>query len=149
MLPAPITIATSTPVPWTSAISAASASTVGRSRPYSRSPISDSPETFRRTRRNATARSSSVSAGAPAVPPSVSQGDALERNDRRARLAQHLGDGLGRLAAPRLVEQHAARRLRVVALREHALDDLLLRLLRLALELVGVEVDLLLGLDLV
>src|SRR3954451_3199857 len=121
MLPAPITIATSTPVPWTSAISAASASTVGRSRPYSRSPISDSPETFRRTRRNATARSSSVSAGAPAVTPSVSQGDALERNDLGTGLGQSLGDRLRGVLDQRLFDQHAGVRAKE-ALLEDSLD---------------------------
>src|SRR4051794_18507722 len=144
MFPAPITIATSTPVSWTPAISAASASTVGRSSPYSRSPISDSPETLRSTRRNATRCSSCVSAGAPAVTRSVSQGDTLERNDLGSGLAQHLRHGLGGVAAPRLVEQDAAGRPREEALREHALDDLLDGLLRLAFELVGVEEDLLL-----
>src|SRR3954454_20186799 len=150
MFPAPITIATSTPASWTPAISRASPSTVGRSSPYSRSPMSDSPETLRSTRLNATrCSSSSACTGTPAVTRSVSQGDALERNDLGARLGEHLRDRLRRLAAPGLVEQDAAGRLREEPLREHALDDLLLGLLRLALELRGVEVDLLLGLDLV
>src|SRR3954454_5114102 len=149
MFPAPITIATSTPVSWTPAISRASASTVGRSSPYSRSPMSDSPDTLRSTRLNATRCSCSASTGTPAVTRSVSQGDALERNDLGACLGEHLLDGLRRLAAPGLVDQHASGRLREEPLREHPLDDLLLGLLRLALELRGVEVDLLLGLDLV
>src|SRR3954452_20177781 len=150
MFPAPITIATSTPASWTPAISRASPSTVGRSSPYSRSPMSDSPETLRSTRLNATrCSSSSACTGTPAVTRSVSQGDALERNDLGAGLGEHLRDRLRRLAAPGLVEQHAAGRLREEPLREHPLDDLLLRLLRLALELGGVEVDLLLCLDLV
>src|SRR3954452_879984 len=149
MFPAPITIATSTPASWTPAISRASPSTVGRSSPYSRSPMSDSPETLRSTRLNATrCSSSSACTGTPAVTRSVSQGDALERNDLGAGLGEHLRDRLRRLAAPGLVEQHAAGRLREEPLREHPLDDLLLGLLRLALELGRVEVDLLLGLDL-
>src|SRR4051795_3704270 len=148
MFPAPITIATSTPASWTPAISRASPSTVGRSSPYSRSPISDSPDTLSSTRLNATRCSWSVSTGTPAVTRSVSQGDALERNDLGAGLGEHLRDRLRRLAAPGLVEQHAAGRLREEPLRKHALDDLLLGLLRLALELGRVQVDLLLGLDL-
>src|SRR3954452_13741204 len=149
MFPAPITIATSTPASWTPAISRASPSTVGRSSPYSRSPMSDSPETLRSTRLNATrCSSSSACTGTPAVTRSVSQGDALERNDLGAGLGEHLRDRLRRLAAPGLIEQDAAGGLCEEPLREHPLDDLLLGLLRLALELGRVEVDLLLGLDL-
>src|SRR3954447_26785603 len=135
MFPAPMTIATSTPASWTPAISRASPSTVGRSSPHSRSPMSDSPDTLRSTRLNATRCSSSVSRGTPAVTRSVSQGDALERNDLGAGLGEHLRDRLRRLAGPSLIDEDAAGSLREEALREHPLDDLLLRLLGLALEL--------------
>src|SRR4051812_9918208 len=100
--------------------------------------MSDSPETFSRTRRNATAPPcGAVSAWASALTGSASQSHALERNHRGAGLAEHLADRLGRLAAPRLVEEDATRCLREEALREHALDDLVPGLLRLARELVG------------
>jgi len=55
MFPAPTTTAVSTPREWTSTISSPSRSTVARSRPYSRDPISASPESFSRTRENAAA----------------------------------------------------------------------------------------------
>jgi hypothetical protein len=57
MFPAPTTIPVSTPEVCTSTISSAIASIVPRSMPYSRSPISDSPESFSRMRRK-TGRSS-------------------------------------------------------------------------------------------
>src|SRR4051794_9971244 len=52
MLPAPTTIASSTPCSWTRAISAATARTRSGSVPYSSEPIRDSPESLSRTRLN-------------------------------------------------------------------------------------------------
>src|SRR5918997_2606546 len=52
MLPAPTTIAISMPRAWTAAICAATARTRPGSVPYSRSPISASPDSFSRTRLN-------------------------------------------------------------------------------------------------
>ena len=51
MFPPPTTIATSTPRRWTAATSFAIASTRSGSVPYSRLPISASPESFSSTRR--------------------------------------------------------------------------------------------------
>src|SRR6266540_1279220 len=53
MLPPPTTIAISTPLRCTSTISSAIASIVGRSMPYSRSPMSASPDSFSRMREKA------------------------------------------------------------------------------------------------
>src|SRR5947209_4691823 len=61
MLPPPTTIATSTPRRCTSATSRAMAWTRSGSVPYSRSPISASPESFSSTRRNAAGREADVS----------------------------------------------------------------------------------------
>src|SRR5215217_8871928 len=149
MLPPPTTIASSRPSLCTSTISRAIRSTVFGSVPYSWSPISASPESFRRTRRNAGAapegdRSSSCWG---VVTPLFCDREAVERDDTRSRLGDRLTRRLRRVVDPRLLGQHSARLSREEALAEHALDDLLLRLLRLALELVGVEVDLPLGLD--
>src|SRR4249919_2757314 len=149
MLPPPTTIASSSPSDWTATISLAIPSTVFGSVPYSWSPISASPESFRRTRRKAGAvpegaRSASSSC---VVTRLFCDREALERDDTRSGLAERLTHRLRRVVDPRLLGERAARLHRVEALREHALDDLLLRLLRLALELVRVEVDLPLGLD--
>src|SRR5882724_41860 len=53
MLPAPTTIAISTPSSWTRAISAATAFTRSGSVPYSKEPMRDSPESLSRIRLNA------------------------------------------------------------------------------------------------
>ena len=138
------------PFRWTPTISRAIASTVFGSVPYSWSPISASPESFRRTRRKAGAapeggRSASSSC---AVTRQSATERALERDDTRSGLAERLtrpsSPSRGSTAAR---SSDAAGLRRVEPLCEHALDDLLLRLLRLRLELVRVEVDLPLGLD--
>src|SRR5690242_13986601 len=61
MLPPPTTIATSTPRRWTSATSRAIVLTRSGSVPYSRSPISASPESFSSTRRNTAGREAEAS----------------------------------------------------------------------------------------
>src|SRR5215211_650099 len=149
MLPPPTTIASSRPSLCTSTISRAIRSTVFGSVPYSWSPISASPESFRRTRRNAGAapegdRSSSCCG---VVTRLFCDREAPERDDTRSRLADRLTHRLRRVVDPRLLAQHAAGLGGEEAFGEHPLDDLLLRLLGLALELVRVEVDLPLGLD--
>src|SRR5215204_1002248 len=149
MLPPPTTIASSRPSLCTSTISRAIRSTVFGSVPYSWSPISASPESFRRTRRNAGAapegdRSSSCCG---VVTRLFCDREAPERDDTRSRLGDRLTHRLRRVVNPRLLGQHSARLSREEALGQHPLDDLLLRLLRFALELVRVEVDLPLGLN--
>src|SRR5919198_1389222 len=124
-----MTIATSTPRSRTSRISAAIASTVGRSMPYSRSPISASPESFRRMRWKTG---------------SGTQGEALELEHLGALLCERLGHSLRLVVDPGLVEEDAAA-LCEEALVHHPVDDLLARLLRLRLHLVRARVDLALG----
>src|SRR5829696_7726036 len=149
MLPPPTTIASSRPSAWTSTISRAIRSTVFGSVPYSWSPINASPESLRRTRRNAGAapegdRSNSCCG---VVTRLFCDREGPERDDTRTGLVDGLADGLRRVVNPRLLEQHAARLGREETLPQHPLDDLLLRLLGLALQLVRVEVNLPLGLD--
>src|SRR5918994_3224978 len=149
MLPPPTTIASSRPSVWTSTISRAIASIRFGSVPNSWSPISASPDSFRRTRRKAGA--------APASASSVScccvvtrlfcDRQAREGDDTRVGLGKRLPDRLRRVVDPRLLGQDAAGLHGVEPFREHALDDLLLRLLGLSLQLVGVEVDLALRVD--
>src|ERR671933_2589456 len=122
-------MATSTPCSRTSRISAAISSTVGRSMPYSRSPISASPESLSRIRWKAG---------------SATQGEALELEHLGAFLRQGLADRLRLVVDPGLVEEDAAA-LREEALVHHPVDDLLARLLRLRLHLVRARVDLALG----
>src|SRR5919201_53435 len=145
MFPAPTTIAISTPSAWTATISSATASIVARSIPYSRSPISDSPESFSRMRRKtgrpASARAT-VSSDCTAI--SADQREALELQHLRALFAEHLADRLGGVVDPLLVRQDAVGE---EALVEHALDDLLARLLGLGLDLVRVAEDLALRRD--
>src|SRR5919202_3055713 len=124
-----MTIATSTPCSRTSRISAAIASTVGRSMPYSRSPISASPESLSRIRWKAG---------------SATEREALELEHLGAFLRQSLADRLRLVVDPRLVEEDAAA-LREEALVHHPVDDLLARLLGLRLHLVRARVDLALG----
>src|SRR5215204_3782422 len=149
MLPPPTTIASSRPSLCTSTISRAIRSTVFGSVPYSWSPINASPESLRRTRRNAGAapegdRSNSCCG---VVTRLFCDREAPERDDTRTGLVDGLADGLRRVVNPRLLEQHAARLGREETLPQHPLDDLLLRLLGLALQLVRVEVNLPLELD--
>src|SRR5918911_786716 len=124
-----MTIATSTPRSRTSRISAAIASTVGRSMPYSRSPISASPDSFRRMRWKAG---------------SGTQTEALELEHLGALFGEGLGHGLRLVVDPGLVEEDAAA-LREETLVHHSVDDLLARLLGLRLHLVRSRVDLALG----
>src|SRR5919199_1519813 len=103
-----------------STISSAIASTVGRSMPYSRSPIIASPESLSRIRWKTG---------------SATQGEALELEHLGALLGEGLGHGLRLVVDPGLVEEDAAA-LREEALVHHSVDDLLARLLRLRLHLV-------------
>src|SRR5438128_4339901 len=104
----------------------------------------DSPETFSSTRRNTTFREGSVSAGAPTLTRSVSQGDALERNDLGALGGKGLADADAGIVDPRLVDEH---RVGEEALREHAFDDLAAHLLGLRGDVGLLEEDLPLGFD--
>src|SRR5581483_4983433 len=142
MFPAPITSATSRPRRCTAAISLAIDSTWAPSTPYARSPIRASPESFRRTRdvpKAAFGTSRAVVATRLAC-----QRDALEFHHLGARVGEGLADRLRRVVDPLLVVQHLRR---VEALVQHPLDDLVLRLLGLALQLVRVAVDVELGGD--
>src|SRR6476620_11614932 len=111
MFPPPITSATSSPSRRTWTSSFASSSTVRASNPNSCEPIRASPESFSRTRLNATG--SSLTDRVPGV---------VEELD--AALLQVLRDRPGRLirAVPRLLGQHG---LAVELLVQLALDDLL------------------------
>src|SRR5579871_1652801 len=103
MLPPPTTMATSTPRLSTAATSAAIACTDSGSVPYSRSPISASPESFRRTRRKTGARSGAF---APRCAVSATDGEAGEppHDDVLSRLGRELGPQLlDRLAAVRVL----------------------------------------------
>src|SRR4051812_35363827 len=100
MLPPPITTATSTPVARTSTSSRATASTVSASRPYSRGPMSASPDSLRTTRENAgAARTASGAATASASSRATVLGDRVPGvvEDLDAPLLQHLADGARRL----------------------------------------------------
>src|SRR5919201_1915752 len=145
MFPAPTTIAISTPSAWTAMISSAMASIVARSIPYSRSPISDSPESFNRMRWKTgrpVGAGATVSSDCTAI--SAYQREALELQHLRALFAEHLTDRLAGVVNPLLLCQHAVGE---EALVEHALDDLLACLLGLRLHLVRVGEDLALGGD--
>src|SRR5215207_4004844 len=131
MLPAPTTIAISMPNSWRSAISAAMRSTSWRSRPYSMSPMSASPDSFNRTRRKA---------GLPAG--SARKGVALVLEDFELMLLERLGNRLAGVVDPFLVGQHG---LAEEALRKHPLDDLLAMLLGTGLHLGELLEDLGLG----
>src|SRR5215207_239066 len=121
MLPAPTTIAISMPNSWRSAISAAMRSTSWRSRPYSMSPMSASPDSFNRTRRKA---------GLPAG--SARKGVALVLEDFELMLLERLGNRLACVVDPLLVGQHG---LAEEPLRKHPLDDLLAMFLGTGLHL--------------
>src|SRR5215213_8438460 len=103
MLPPPTTIASSRP-------SRAIASTVFGSVPYSWSPISASPESFRRTRRKAGAapEGDRTSSWWGVVTRLFCDREAPERDDTRSRLADRLTHRLRRIVDPRLLAQHAA-----------------------------------------
>src|SRR5438067_8574586 len=140
MLPAPTTTAVSTPSRWTLTISCATASIVARSIPYSRSPMSDSPDSFKRMRRNTgrtSARATTTSSGLMLT--SAAQLEPLELEHLRPFVAECLLDLLRGVMDPLLVRQHVGAEESLV---QHALDDLLARLLGLRLHLVRAEVDL-------
>src|ERR687891_1816443 len=137
MFPAPTTTQTSTPVSWTATISPAIASTVRWSTPYSRPPISASPESLRSTRRKtgrAAAAGSGASSDFTAIGGSAGEREALELEHLGTLVAERLGNRLAGVVDPRLLGQHLRGE---EALAEHALDDLLARLLGLRLHLVG------------
>src|SRR6185503_4544467 len=136
MLPPPTTIASSRPSVCTETISRASKSTVAGSMPYSWSPINASPESFSTTRRKAGAvPESSRSVSSCVVTSLFCDRQTPESHHARAGFGECLAHRLRRVVDPRLLGERAARLRGVEALREHALDDLLLRLFRLALQL--------------
>src|SRR5215210_702031 len=146
MLPAPTTIAISSPRECTSRSSSAIDSTVARSSPNGFEPISASPESLSRIRPNAGAASGVATAPSASgrLMALAGQREALELEHLGARLGQRLPDGLAGVVDPRLLGQHLRGE---EALVQHSLDDLLARLLGLRLDLVRVRIDLTLGAD--
>src|SRR5215217_2362866 len=141
MLPAPTTIASSTPRDWMSTSSSAIDSIVARSMPYSLGPISASPESFRRIRPNAGAASGVATApsGSGSVIGSAREREPFELQHLGARLGQRLSDRLTGVVDPGLLRQDPRRE---EALVQHAVDDLLARLLGLGIDLVRIGIDL-------
>src|SRR4051794_22390153 len=90
MLPAPTTIASSTPSSWTRAISAATDRTRSGSVPYSREPMRDSPESLIRTRLKAGAATWAETLLADGEPHETPDDDVLA--------------GLGRQVGPQLLD---------------------------------------------
>src|SRR5437763_3793629 len=121
------------------ATSFASACVTAGSIPYSRSPMSASPESLSRTRRKAgtLGRGRSRSRAVP----SSREREALELEHFGSRFGEHLANRLRAVVDPRLIGEHPAP-LRKEALVEHSGDDLLTCLLGFRLHLLGVEVDL-------
>src|SRR3954453_3980843 len=146
MFPPPTTIETSSPCDWTAQISDEIPSTVRRSTPNSRPPISASPESFSRTRRKASGAVCAAAAASSSRTDTASAGEreALELEHLGALLAEHLAHGPAGVVDPGLLVQDLRAE---EALAEHALDDLLAGLLRLRQHLVGVRVDVALGGD--
>src|SRR3954452_22243124 len=129
MLPAPTTIASSTPSSWTRAISAATARTRSGSVPYSREPMRDSPESLIRTRLKTgllTKREPSETPDADVL--------AVLRGEVRAQLLDGLAVVLVAVDV-RLLEQDDL----LVPLAQLALGRLLAGLLGHVLELLGVD----------
>src|SRR5215208_7210802 len=141
MLPAPTTIASSTPRDWMSTSSSAIDSIVARSMPYSLGPISASPESFRRIRPNAGAASGVATApsGSGSVIGSAREREPFELQHLGARFGQRLSDRLTGVVDPGLLRQDPRRE---EALVQHAVDDLLARLLGLGIDLVRIGIDL-------
>src|SRR5215210_8099133 len=141
MLPAPTTIASSTPRDWMSTSSSAIDSIVARSMPYSLGPISASPESFRRIRPYAGAASGVATApsGSGSVIGSAREREPFELEHLGARLGQRLSDRLSGVVDPGLLGQYPGRE---EALVQHAVADLLARLLGLGIDLVRIRVDL-------
>src|SRR4051794_19446426 len=132
MFPAPTTIAISRPSERTSTISAAISSILCGSIPYSRSPMSASPETLSSTRRKIGVVPASADAESGASIDTSAAGEQRvthELDDLEPALGQHLACRLRGLPRPRLVGEHAAGGLREEPLREHPLDDLRAHLL--------------------
>src|SRR5919108_2069128 len=134
MFPAPTTIAIWTPPSWTSLISRAIRSTSRRSRPYSCSPISASPDSFMSTRPKT----------GLAPSPSARKGVPDEFEHLRVLLLERLPDRLA-VVDPLLVGQDV---LSEEALAEHPVDDLVANLLGLRLDFLGALEDLAFGLEL-
>src|SRR5438034_8080947 len=108
--------------------------------PYSRSPISDSPDSFNRRRR----KTGSGSAGATTTSSgrtltSAAELEPLELEDLRTLVRQRPPDLLRRVVDPFLFGQHVRTEEPLV---QHPLDDPVARLLGLRLDLVRSEVDL-------
>src|SRR5919108_964299 len=139
MFPAPETIATSRPSACTSTISCAISSMRSRSSPYSRSPMSASPESLRRPRRKATCEPEGVayvSRGLTLI--SLREREPRELDDLEARLLECVAHRHGRVVDPDLLEQDL---LGEEALLQHAVDDLPTNLLRFRLDVVGALED--------
>src|SRR4029450_1684104 len=134
MFPAPTTIASSVPGSCTANTSCAISTTGPGSMPYSRSPRSASPESFRSTRLkglpSGAATCSGASCGLTLNPGSTRDRDPREPLDRRAGVLERLRHAFRRLVDPRLLEEHPAWRRGEEALREHPVHDLLTRGLR-------------------
>src|SRR5579872_3250754 len=126
MFPPPTTIASSTPVPWTAAISSASESIRSWSMPKSWSPESASPDSFRRTRSNFAA---ATGVGC-VLTRLLCHGEALELDHLEPRLAEHVADLAVRVVDPRLLFEHDL----LEPLLDPAVDDLAADLLRLLLD---------------
>src|SRR5688572_23149905 len=94
MLPPPTTAATSTPSPCTSWMARASAVTRSGSCPYSRAPMSASPDSFSRTRRY-TARSRTAPSGSGAAV-ELTRRSPLPDHEAREALDLDVLPGLGR-----------------------------------------------------
>src|SRR5579884_3515985 len=124
MLPPPTTIATSTPRPWTAATSRAIAWTRSGSVPYSRPPISASPESLSRTREYtggpAPAPGASAASSADGEPGEPADDNVLSGlgGQLRAQLLDRLAAVLVLVDVP-LAQQHDV----VEPLLELALDD--------------------------
>src|SRR5215211_4455259 len=150
MFPAPTTMPIPTPCSRTAATSAAIRWIVPRSSPYERSPIRASPESFSSTRRKAgvpTRSGARASSARTLTATSLAERVADELDHVDAFALERLADREAGVVDPRLLQEDAARIRGEEALVQHALDDLVAGLLGLALELVGAEQQLALGLD--
>src|SRR5712691_2863416 len=142
MFPPPITIASSMPDPWTSAISSASDSIRSWSMPKSRSPESASPESLSSTRLKLVPE---TGAGVGlAVTRLLCHGEALELDHLELRLVEHVAHAAVRVVDPRLLLEHDL----LEPLLDPALDDLLAHLRGLLLDVGLLGEDLALGVDL-
>src|SRR5581483_4671375 len=140
MFPAPITSAISSPPACVSTISRASASIRSGSMPWSRPPISASPDSFSKTRSNG----AGLGRGVALATRLLCQGEPAELNHLEARLRQRLPGLLAGLVDPLLVREHELGQ----PLLDATLDDLAAHLFRLRLDVGLLEQDLALGVDL-